>query len=270
MKYVAKIPEENSNITKGSPLATLLRLLLIIGGFSLAGYFVLGLFVDIVARNASDDLEIALGKAFRSYVEARSYDDPATTRYLQTLLDRLAENLPKRKFEYRIVVIEDDTVNVVAMPGGYVGVFRGFLEQAESENEIVMVLGHELGHFKNRDHLRGLGRALVTASLSHFLFGDETGVSSLVNSSVYVAQMQYSKAQELAADETGLELLQKIYGHVGGATDFFSRFEDTKIDSRWLSFLSTHPAPSSRVEQLQRLISKRGYPSNPVQPIHID
>ena len=40
-------------------------------------------------------------------------------------------------------------------------IYQGLLAQAESENELMMVLGHELGHFANRDHLRGLGRALL-------------------------------------------------------------------------------------------------------------
>ena len=49
-------------------------------------------------------------------------------------------------------------------------VSTGLLEQTASENELAFVVGHEIGHFRNRDHLRGLGRGvafgLVLAALS--------------------------------------------------------------------------------------------------------
>ena len=46
-------------------------------------------------------------------------------------------------------------MNAVALPGGNIVVFAGLLKEIKSENELAMILGHELGHFAHRDHLRG-------------------------------------------------------------------------------------------------------------------
>jgi predicted Zn-dependent protease len=97
----------------------------------------------------------------------------------------------------------------------------------------------------------------VQIAIATFL-GDAGGLQSAVASSVQaVSQSQFSQSQEREADEFGLTLLQKTYGHVAGATDFFARMNQQKgVD---FAFLSTHPAPGKRVKELERLITERNY-----------
>lgn len=180
---------------------------------------------------------------------------------LNELLDKLETNLPpqqRQNRDYQVLYIPEDTVNALAIPGDRIIIYSGLLKQAQSENELMMVLGHELGHFANRDHLRSLGRSVLMQIAIAYFLGDAGWIQSTAASAIAaISSAQYSQSQESQADEVGLTLLQKTYGHVAGATDFFARLsQKQKVD---IDFLATHPAPGRRVKELQRLIKQQGY-----------
>ncbi|MBD2066392.1 M48 family metallopeptidase [Leptolyngbya sp. FACHB-671] len=179
---------------------------------------------------------------------------------LNQLLDRLEANLPpeqQQDHDYQVLYIPDATVNAIAIPGDRVIIYRGLLAQTESENELMMVLGHELGHFANRDHLRRLSRGLVLQLLIAVFFGDTGGLQDVAISGLSsISNAQFSQGQELQADEFGLNLLQQTYGHVAGATDFFERL--SQQEGANIDFLATHPNSNKRVQRLERTIAK-GY-----------
>ena len=122
------------------------------------------------------------------------------------------------------------------------------------------MLGHELGHFDHRDHLRGLGNALLIRASLGFFVGD-LGVFQIPvsNSIEAIANAKYSQSQETQADAFGLTLLNKTYGHVAGATDFFVKL--SKEEKKNLSFLSTHPTSKKRIKELKRSIEQNKYQS---------
>jgi Zn-dependent protease with chaperone function len=88
------------------------------------------------------------------------------------MLDGLAEDIPfnessrQQDMQYKIHIIPDPRINAMALPGGNIVVFSALIKETGSENELAFVLAHELGHFANRDHLRGLGRRLLLLTAS--------------------------------------------------------------------------------------------------------
>ena len=180
---------------------------------------------------------------------------------LNRLLDRLEANLDNKlaeKRDYQILYIPEATVNALAIPGEQIIIFEGLVKAVKSENELMMILGHELGHFTHRDHLKSLGRTLMIKMIIASIFGDSR---TLANSAAIaietISNSRYSQSQEYQADEFGLMLLNKTYGHVAGATDFFTRLSQ-KEHSNW-DFLSTHPASQRRVKKLEQLIKQNQY-----------
>lgn len=154
--------------------------------------------------------------------------------------------------------IPEDTVNALAIPGDRIIIYAGLVKQAQSENELMMVLGHELGHFAHRDHLRSLGQAVLMQIAIAYFVGDVGSIGSTAASSIAaLSNAQYSQSQESQADEVGLTLLQQTYGHVAWATDFFARMSQKQALN--IDFLATHPAPGKRVKELQQLIKQRNY-----------
>ncbi|NEO84632.1 MAG: M48 family metallopeptidase [Spirulina sp. SIO3F2] len=196
--------------------------------------------------------------------------EPETQDKLNALLDQLETHLPEKQQErdYRLLYIPDETVNAMAVPGDVVVVYQGLIDRVESENELMMVLGHELGHFANRDHLRGIGRAIaIQLAISAFL-GDVSGLPALgVGALEHLSRAQFSQSQERQADELGLELLNAHYGHVNGATDFFARLAaEPRLD---IPFLGSHPAPGKRVKTIEKWIKQRGYRQEVTAPLNL-
>lgn len=180
---------------------------------------------------------------------------------LNNLLNGLEKQLPKgEKYsrDYQVLYLPESTINALAIPGDTIIIYQGLLKDVQSENELMMILGHELGHFANRDHLRGLGNFLLVRIIVSSFFGDLGSLQSAVDFGNAIANSNYSQKQEIQADEFGLNLLYKYYGHVGGATDFFQRLsQENKLD---IAFLSTHPSSKKRIKKIEQIITKQKYP----------
>ena len=205
-------------------------------------------------------LEQQLGRAIVPIYEAQA-EASAAQDTLNQLLNRLEAHLsPEQRIErdYQVLYVPEETVNALAIPGDRIIIYQGLLAAVASENELMMVLGHELGHFANRDHLRGLSRqVLLQLSLSAIL-GDFGSIGAIATNSISaLSNAQFSQRQEQQADGVGLTLLNQTYGHAAGATDFFERLSQEERPG--LAILNSHPPSQKRVRNLERLIQQQGY-----------
>ncbi|MDY6806382.1 MAG: M48 family metallopeptidase [Cyanobacteriota bacterium] len=246
------------------------QLLTVLGlfvGFIVGMVWLLLLLVDNLVLLVPVSAEQQLGKFIVPAYE-RLAEPSATQDGLNQLLDGLETELEpefREGRDFRVLYVPEPTVNAIAIPGDRLVVYQGLLSQMGSENELVMVLGHELGHFAGRDHLRSLGRGLLLRAVVGSFVGD---LSWLESAAVAVSAARFSQSQERQADEFGLELLNDYYGHVAGATDFFQGLKDKP--GLGLAFFSSHPNPGDRVERLKGLIQQRGYGIGEKQPLTIN
>lgn len=167
-------------------------------------------------------------------------------------------------FPVHINVICEKEPNAFAFPGGKITVTSGLVENIKSENGLMFVLGHEIGHFVNRDHLQGFGRQLALAALmGMFGFSDSSWVVNIGQAPMRTFQRE----QELEADDYGLKLLNKIYGHTEGAGEFFEHMKKTETGTEKVlaSLFSTHPPSEERLEQLKSKSKSKG----DVKPISV-
>jgi predicted Zn-dependent protease len=262
-----ELPPGTAHYSHSTPPPKNSQLLILLGLFLGTVFAVIALFLWLAGSLVwaiPPSLEQQLGKAIVPLYEAQA--EPSDTQdVLNQLLDRLEENLStvdtKEQIanrDYQVLYIPDETVNALAIPGDRIILYQGLLAEVQSENELMMVLGHELGHFAHRDHLRGLTRQIALSLALATLFGDAGAVGAIATNSISaISNAQFSQSQEQQADEVGLTLLAKTYGQAAGATDFFNRL--IKQDIPGLSILASHPPSKSRVRQLERLIEQRGY-----------
>jgi Zn-dependent protease with chaperone function len=266
MKFTARRLREEVNVSREHPLKELCILAGgILGGFLLL-YLLLGFALELVVPRIDPALEEYLGKLMLP-VLVEEGEAPRVQEKLQGLLDDIASIKGEPDRDYRVHLSLSPKANAMALPGGHIVVLEGLVGEAESENELAMVLGHELGHFRNRDHLRGLGRGLVLIFLSSLLFGTDSSLSSLATSLLSGAETQFSQHQELQADLWGLELLVGRYGHAGGATGFFRRLAEKEEGSELTYLFASHPYPKERVEALEETIREQGYPLRETVPL---
>lgn len=267
MKYIPKQLKGNVNVSTTHPLIELLWLaggLVVIVGVA---FFVLGFITDRAVARMPVSTEVWLGEHGLGGFAADP--DPELTDHLQQLLKVLPEDSVLHRYDFNVYLEKSDQVNAVALPGGKIVVFSGLVDRLESENELLMVLGHELGHYAQRDHLRGLGRGLGAVLLTTLLFGMDSSAGDMVANTFINFQMDYSQEQESGADRFGLELLVGYYGHAGGSTDFFNRLEG-KNASKIQYLRASHPHPGDRVRQLEELIKENNYSVRATIPFELN
>jgi Zn-dependent protease with chaperone function len=267
-----ELPPGTANYSNSTPPPNNKQLLVLLGLF--LGAIALALFcafwlAGTLVWAIPPTVEQQLGKAIVPIFELQAQPSP-TQNKLNELLDRLEMKLPEAELphkkareqisgrDFQVLYIPEPTVNAVAIPGDRIIVYQGLLADMQSENELMMVLGHELGHFANRDHLRGLTRSLTVQLILSTIFGDVGSLGSLATNSIAtLTNSQFSRSQEQQADDVGLTLLEKNYGHAAGATDFFVRLSQEDIPG--MAILASHPPSKARVKNLEKLIAKRGY-----------
>lgn len=258
MKYTPKLLTKNVNVSSGHPLKEFALLTGGILGALILIYVLLGFALELVViPHLPHGVERSLGELFLGQY---AVEESNQTKHLQTVLERLVEHLPPQALDFQIHVEENPTVNAMALPGGHIVLYRGLLDRIESENELAMILGHELGHFAERHHLKGLGRRLVLLVLSTTILGEQSGITRFLQDSLAKVESRFSQRQEKQVDEFGLHLLQKAYGHVAGATDFFQRIQEEEPGGHLAYFFASHPSPTNRVDSLQELIATAQYP----------
>jgi predicted Zn-dependent protease len=267
MKYTPHEIRENVNVSKISPLKEFIILTFGIAGFLIGLYILLGLALDLVIPQISPELEDYLSELFAHLYQDEEKNSPASIE-LQQLLNELAAGMDRTEGNYQIHLVPHSTINAMALPGGHIVIFSGLLEHIESENELAMILGHELGHFNNRDHLRGLGRGLVLMFLSSVTLGIDSRVSQILQAMLVNTEMKFSQKQELQSDLWGLQYIMQKYGHAGGATDFFRRLGEKEKRGRLAYFFATHPFPDKRVQALDSLIREKAYPVLDTEPLN--
>jgi predicted Zn-dependent protease len=168
-----------------------------------------------------------------------------------------------RNYKWEFNLIEDDkTVNAWCMPGGKVAVYTGLLFISQDENGLAVVMGHEVAHaiakHGNERMSQGLLAQFGAIGLSMALAGNP-GVTSDIFMQAYGVGAQvgfllpYSRIQESEADHIGLILMAKAGYDPRGAVVLWQSM-NAKGGARPPEFLSTHPAPESRIRNIESLI----------------
>ena len=212
----------------------------------------------------SDEEEIRAGDSLLGL--AAKSNSPVTEKYLQEVGAKVARGA-HRKLPYRFHYKNDPAfVNAYALPGGHIIVGQGLLELMDSEDELAMVLGHEIEHV---DLYHCAERLQVEAATRRIPLA---GVFALP---VMLFQAGYHKDQELEADRAGLQLAVLAGYSPGGALRFEEKFE--RLYQRYVKgkqpkagspvdeilvggvgvlrdYFRTHPRPRERLDQMHRLI----------------
>ncbi|MES2691863.1 MAG: M48 family metallopeptidase [Verrucomicrobiota bacterium] len=255
MKYVhrelGEAAEASNPGTKGMR-REIVVLLLGTAALFLAGYFAIGWAVELALPRISVERERAWFSNFKLGVTASTpttETEIARFAYAQDILAKLAARPGVPALDYKLVFLADKQPNAVAFPGGTIGITRGMLELADDESSIAFVLAHELGHFAQRDHLRGIGRALGRGVVLALVFGD---VGDMVSERAgALLDLAHSRHQESGADLFGLALVHGAYGKTEGTDKVFVWLEQRQRRPAWTYWTQTHPEPADRLERLR-------------------
>lgn len=181
----------------------------------------------------------------------------------EELLEETGRGADIRNYKWEFNLIEDDkTVNAWCMPGGKVAVYTGLLPYSQDESGLAVVVGHEVAHaiakHGNERMSQGLLAQFGAIGLSLALSGSPGATSNIFMQAYGVGTqvgvlLPYSRVQESEADHIGLILMAKAGYDPHVAIALWQRM-NAKGGARPPEFLSTHPAPESRIRDIESQI----------------
>ncbi|HDQ26101.1 MAG TPA: M48 family metallopeptidase [bacterium] len=265
MKITPKKADDSVNLPKINQGAEFLILCAGILGIILIIYLMLGFAVDKAVPHIPRSVEKALAMPFLKMYEDGKRD--AVELKLQAIVDSMNKFPAGERLDITVHMIYSKDVNAVAFPGGNMAVYAGLLKEVKSENELAFILAHEMGHFYNKDHLRGMGRGLVVFLMSSAILGAESHISKSLASALSAAQLKYSRDQERAADLFALDRINDRYGHAAGAVEIFERLGKKQKIPDYVYYFTTHPNFSDRIRLLNERIKEKGYRIKKTKPL---
>jgi predicted Zn-dependent protease len=182
----------------------------------------------------------------------------------ETFLAETGQKGTIKNFKWEFNLIEDDkTVNAWVMPGGKAAVYTGILPYTQNETGLAVVLGHEVAHALADHGNERMSDALVAQmggmALSVAL-SSQTQQTQQLFMTVYGAGatvgflLPYSRLHESEADRIGLTLMARAGYDPRQAIPFWERMSKQEGKSSPPQFLSTHPAPKTRIADIQKYI----------------
>ncbi len=251
MKYTSKLPDEKVNRPKEYLFLFALKLLSGLLVFVVLFYLIVTASVNIIAENLSPEHEAKIMKYVQMDIDM---NQTQKSTQLQHMVDKLAV-CAKLPYKVDAYVMDDFHVNAMAVPGAKMLVTKGLLHKVKTENELAMVLGHELGHFKHKDNIKSMGKGLIFAVAGMLLSSDNYG--SLFSTTLEMTNNRYSQEQEMAADLFGVDMLNCAYGTANGATALFEKMK--KEGEGWKYLLADHPDFIKRIKKMKAYIREREY-----------
>lgn len=167
-----------------------------------------------------------------------------------------------QEFPWTVKIIKDDaTQNAFATPGGQIYVFTGLIKFLQDEDHFAGVLAHEIAHADKRHSVKQLQRDYGIALLLSVALGNDAGTLKQIAAQLTgsLAGLKFSRDAETEADEASVQYLGGTSHYAcDGAAGFFIRLQQESQQGAPPEFLSTHPSPDNRIENIQQLARERG------------
>lgn len=152
-------------------------------------------------------------------------------------------------FDWQLNIIDDDaTLNAFCTPGGYIYVYTGLIKYLDNSSSLAGVMGHEIAHADRRHSSSQMQQEYGISVLLSLLSGNENA-ALLGQIAGSLTSLAFSRADESEADEYSVNYLCPTTYDAAGAANFFQKIIDSGQSST-IAFLSTHPSPDNRVQNI--------------------
>jgi len=189
--------------------------------------------------------------------------DPALGEYVNAVGQRLAA-VSDSLLPYEFVVLNNDTPNAWALPGGKIAINRGLLLQLRNEAELAAVLGHEIVHAAARHYARAMSRASALELGANILIDlaiyEEWQDTDLLQqgkrTALFAFNQRYSREAEIQSDEYGIRYMVRAGYDPRAAVSLQSTFVDMVRQSEpsFEALFASHPPSLERYERNQRTV----------------
>jgi len=212
--------------------------------------------VDVVNKQVlnitalSDEEENKIGEDLDKEI-MKDFDVGKEKKYdLEKIFTNIKKYIKRTQINYRYTVLKDNSINAFAIAGGKIYLLTGLLKAVDTEDEIAFVIGHELAHIELKHCINRVQYAAIASKV-------EPNLGEIVQVAYSIYSTPYSKYDEYAADDLGVELMQKAGYKKEGAIKFFEKlielekeYQQDKKDPL-NDFISSHPTAEKRIERIK-------------------
>lgn len=201
-------------------------------------------------KQASDKTEEMLGEATWTLIEKSETEihSKAVTTALDTMINRICVANDIDRSKIKVHVFQKDEVNAFALPDNYLVVYSGLLNEAKNEEEVIGVLGHEIGHMQKKHVMKKLVKEIGLSALISITTGNKGGEVAKQAAKV-LSSTAYDRTLESEADMTSVDYMLKADVDPAPFADFLYRLSDEEANvPKQLYWISTHPESKERAE----------------------
>jgi predicted Zn-dependent protease len=193
--------------------------------------------------------------------QANIITEGAQFEMVQRVAERIAQvgAVDKPEFDWEFSLVDKDEANAFCLPGGKIVVYTGLLDVAKTDDELAIVVGHEVAHavaehgaeriFREELTNRAIGAASGAVADDPQRYQQ---IAALLGAGAQIGlNLPWSRSQESEADHIGLIYAARAGYDPRSAIGFWQKMERASKGQAPPEYLSTHPSSGRRVQQLQ-------------------
>lgn len=223
-----------------------------------------------------DDVKIGREASVEVEKEFPILNDSESTRYVERIGQKLVDSIPQEfrhsEFQYSFKIVNASDINAFALPGGPMYVNRGMIQSARNEGEMAGVMAHEISHValrhgtaqatKQSNPLAQIGA--IGLILGGAILGGQTG-AQLGQMVVAGYFLKYSREYETQADTLGAQILADAGYDPMDLANMFKTIQAENKGGNPPEWLSSHPNPANRYENITRESQLLRVSPNPIK-----
>ncbi|MFH1198979.1 MAG: Maf and M48 domain-containing protein [Candidatus Omnitrophota bacterium] len=211
----------------------------------------------------STDKEVQMGQAIDRQVrqELKMAEDPLLKVRVDEIGKKIAAVCDRKEIDYHFEVLEDDEVNAVSLPGGYIYINKGLIAKVANDDELAGVVAHEVGHIVARHSIKKLqGSQLYSVFRLLSMATPQTGqVGAAADEAFTQLMLGYSREDELLADQLAARYM-KLAGYDPHAMIAFLQKLDYINKHKPLQpprYYKTHPYVPDRIRVVKQELGEK-------------
>lgn len=229
--------------------------------------------------------DIEFGEEFHTQLLANQAEYPLVARNTASAtayqhLDRIRTALKSspdlnygNTFSWDVYIIKDDNVvNAFCVPGGKMYFYTGLIKFLDNEAQFAGVMAHEMAHADKRHTTKVMTKQYGFSLLLSALLGDDPGMLAGIAAELAqgLGNLYFSKENEYEADEFSVKYTDDASGENNfdpkGISGFFEKIGSDPETTSAPEFLSTHPTPDHRLENINTVWVGLGSPTGELYP----
>lgn len=219
---------------------------------------------SVACLGVSRQDEIEMGRSYTRQIEAELplIEKEGIRGPVAEVGRELAALSARPDMPYEFHVVNTDAVNAFAVPGGFIYMNRGLLQEAENMSQVAGVLAHEVGHIVGRHSAEQIEKARAATlgyGLVSVLLGQPEGVAAAgINLGANFYFAKHSREDEADADDIAVELMVEAGWDPRGLVGFFRIMmeERERKPSALEALFASHPLTEDRIRRVQARIDR--------------